>query len=90
MNTLNFDLKSKTDNPFENLAKYPALLYKGESKVSVFSKSYKDSLLDDSEEKDYDLIEDTSMESHAENRAPLNFKDLSVSPAKSFGSLVKG
>ena len=48
MNTLNFGLKSKVENPFEHQDKYPALLYKGESKVSVFSESYKDSLLDDS------------------------------------------
>jgi hypothetical protein len=28
MNTLNIDHKSKTENPFENPDKYPALMYK--------------------------------------------------------------
>lgn len=90
MNTLNFELKSKVENPFNNLDKYPALLYKGESKVSVFSESYKDSLLDNSEDSDDGLIDDAAMESHAEKRISLGLKNLSASPVKNCGSPVKG
>lgn len=39
MNTLNLMYRSKTVNPFEKVVKYPALLFKGISKVESFSGS---------------------------------------------------
>ena len=55
MNTLNLGYKSQTENPFENLDKYPALKYKGENKVSRFSKSY---LTSEEPDEEYDDADD--------------------------------
>lgn len=73
MNTLNLGLKSLTENPFENLAKYPALQYKGESKVSQFSKSYLNSELYDSEESEEDdcLIDIDALEEDSDRHAVM-------------------
>lgn len=75
MNTLNLGYKSQTENPFENPAKYPALQYKGQSKVSHFSKSYKASDLDGSEESDVDdddgLIDIDALEDDSERHAVM-------------------
>lgn len=39
MNTLNICYKARTENPFDNPNKYPALLYKGKSKIDSISQS---------------------------------------------------
>ena len=70
MNTLNLGYKSQTENPFDNLDKYPALQYKGENKVSRFSKSYHE-LPEEPEEYDddsaYDLIDSEALVDELDN-----------------------
>jgi len=48
MNTLNICYKARTENPFENPNKYPALLYKGKSMIESFSQSENISKSEDS------------------------------------------
>lgn len=48
MNTLNICYKVKTENPFDNPSKYPALLFKGKSIMDIISQSENITQSDDS------------------------------------------
>ena len=85
MNTLNIDHKNKTENPFENPNKYPALMYKmmvdnlSGSDVIMESQECSDSSSSDSEDMgkpiidDDDLIEKSELNffKHQNPKAPL-------------------